>query len=349
MSQNKINVLVRILVFTCVLTSVIYFLTFVKQSQDKNINHASLHVTRELTDAEYKKASQKYLSLLEKENPQKALDALRTDITTNDSLVRSCHALAHELGHASYEKYKDFGEALKYQSEICNSGYLHGIIETHFSTVGDIKTAMKSVCNSYPDGSFIEWECYHGVGHGLMYYNSNDLPESLKQCNTYPSREDASSCSNGVFMENFNTEQKLHPSKYLDKDNLFFPCNVQKKEDKANCYIYAPANYLTIHKNQYTKALDWCNTAEDGYRAICTQGVGVEMMKENINNPLFVEKTCATGTSSQEKSCIGGAIGLYINHYGSTIEASNLCKTLKPSHQKQCKEIVDSKSALFLK
>ena len=52
--------------------------------------------------------------------------------STRTTLCASCHDLVHEVGREAYKKYGDFSEAMKYQDEVCNSGYLHGYIESRF-------------------------------------------------------------------------------------------------------------------------------------------------------------------------------------------------------------------------
>ena len=86
----------------------------------------------ELTNEEYEEVRSEFFALLNDVNPKSALIYLRERIKTDNALLRSCHALVHEIGHESYEKYGDFAKAMAYQDEICNSGYLHGVIESHF-------------------------------------------------------------------------------------------------------------------------------------------------------------------------------------------------------------------------
>lgn len=38
---------------------------------------------------------------------------------------------------------------MKYQDEVCNSGYLHGIIEARFSRSDDVFADMKTMCDPY--------------------------------------------------------------------------------------------------------------------------------------------------------------------------------------------------------
>ncbi|MDQ3014822.1 MAG: hypothetical protein M3Q73_03090 [bacterium] len=303
--------------------------------------------TEEMPEEEFQIIRDKYVALAQNKNPKIALAALREEIKTNAPLMRSCHGLVHEIGHKAYEIYQDFGEAMKYQDEICNSGYLHGIIESHFSSSTDLFAAMNTVCDKYPTGSFIGWECFHGVGHGVMYFTNDDLPRSIELCTAYQTEFARSHCRNGVFMENFNADQKLHISQYLKALDPFYPCAEQSEENKVYCYSYAPTYYLSIHNNKYEQALDWCKTAEKGYREICATGVGSQAMKENINNPKFVETVCQNEASNFQSSCVYGMIALYINHHGSLEPAQSMCQTLSRNSRSICTEVIKQNVSMF--
>ncbi|OGE86050.1 MAG: hypothetical protein A3J48_01090 [Candidatus Doudnabacteria bacterium RIFCSPHIGHO2_02_FULL_46_11] len=301
----------------------------------------------ELSQDEYLTVKSELLALTDENDPRFALTEVRERIKTDNALLRSCHVLVHEIGHAAYEKYKDFGEAIKYKDEVCNSGYLHGVIEAHFSESKDVFTDMRNICEPYPLGKFVSWECYHGIGHGVMYYTLNDLPKSLELCEGYPDFFASNSCISGVFMENFNSDQDLHKSKFLNEADPFYPCPNQADRHKRDCYIYSPVYYLNIHKNDYADALAWCLDAEKGYENICARGLGTQAIKENINNPNLVEIVCGNGESSQNVPCISGLVSLYINHYGSLEPAKGLCKSLKFFNRQTCREEIEKNSTLF--
>lgn len=302
--------------------------------------------SEELSSADYKKIRDQYINLLNSQNPRITLDQLREDIKTNDLLSRSCHILTHELGRESYKKYQDFAQSLKYQDEVCNSGFLHGVIEAHFQESADIFKKLNNVCSQYNADTFLGWECYHGIGHGVMYFTSNDLEASLNLCGQFKD-EIRSVCVNGVFMENFATDQKLHPSKYLKKDDPFYPCSLQSNRDKYDCFTYAPVYFLTLNNHNYSKALKWCREAEEEYQDYCVQGVGGQMIKENINNPKLVEKMCMSAQEDQIEPCISGMVNLYINHFGSLENARELCIQFEESNKQICEEVIQLKSAMF--
>ena len=301
----------------------------------------------ELSEERYKEIEEEITALAREEDPRVALERLRQEIKTNDALSRSCHPLVHDIGHAAYEKYGDFGEAMKYQDEVCNSGYLHGIIESRFEESDDVFADMKTMCDPYPQGSYLGWQCYHGLGHGAMFYTANDLPRSLEMCDGFESAFGRVNCANGVFMENFNADQKLHLSDYLKERDPFYPCAEQAHRHKADCYLYAPTYFLSLERGGYAAALEWCKGAEAGFESWCAYGVGTQAMKENLNDPELVESVCMNGDPEQTAPCIEGMAGLYINHHGSLEPARDLCARLEKSNRPACFDSVQAHSGLF--
>ena len=333
-------------IFTLLAVCAVVLLLLILSNRERNftkedVSSSSYTPSAELSNEEYLRIEKEMLALVREQDPRVAMAEMRKAVNGNPALTRSCHGIVHDIGHAAYEKYKDFGEAMQYQDEFCNSGYLHGIIEIHFSKSEDVFKDIQAVCDPYPMGSFKSFGCFHGIGHGLMYYTVNDLPKSLALCEELQNGFAKSNCADGVFMENFNTDQKDHISKYLDPKNPSKICEDQSAKWKNACYVYAPIYYLSLHKNDYEKALSWCGTVEDGYQDACAEGVGSQAIKENIENPLLVEKVCLTGNINQLHSCIYGLVGLYINHFASFEEAKKLCPRLQFLNRQTCIETID--------
>lgn len=337
-----------IFIFLIEILIISIFVYKISSQEFRNNDTSSVPIAKSafLPQEDYSKLSKELRFIVNQQNPKIALDKLSKVIATDSAVLRSCHVLTHEIGHEAYERYKNFGEVMKYKNEICNSGYMHGAIETHFYQSKDVFSDMKTLCSNYPHGKFLSWECYHGIGHGVMYYTSNDLPKSLAMCDSFNSSFARSNCSNGVFMENFNTDQKLHPSQFLDKNNLFYPCLQQNSDHKGDCYMYVPTFFLSMNKGEYTTALNWCERAEKNYQYACAYGVGSQAIKENINNPKIVETICENH-SSFRNSCISGMVGLYINHFGRLREAIELCSQLNRSNKSVCEVVVEQSSRLF--
>ena len=298
-------------------------------------------------DAHYEREKDKLIALMRREDPRAALDRLRSEIETDDRLSRSCHALVHEIGRKAYHEYGDVGEAMKYRDEVCNSGYLHGIIETKFSESEDVFRDMRTMCDEYRDGGFLGWQCNHGLGHGAMFYTANDLPRSLEMCDALGSSFANSNCANGVFMENFNADQKLHLSEFLKEGDPFYPCMDQAERHKTDCYMYAPTYFLSLHPDDYAGALEWCEGAEPDFESACAFGVGTQTMKENLNDTKFVESVCTGGGPEQTEPCIRGMAALSVSHHGALGPTREMCARLQSPNRPACYDTVAAHSGLF--
>lgn len=301
----------------------------------------------QLTKQEFDSEREYYINLVIEQNPGVALRTLRENVERDTALLRSCHAMTHEIGRFSYTKYLDFNQSMQYLDEICNTGYMHGVIEELFYDSHDIVNEMATICGTSQATSNDEGRCYHGVGHGVMFYTTNDLPESIRLCETYSKISAEQYCAEGVFMENFNLDQKDHISEFLSNEDLFYPCGIQKSRYKDVCYYYAPLHYFGLNKADYDGGLDWCNTAEADYVIKCVRGVAAVMIKENMSKPKFVESMCMTAETKQIPYCIDGMIGLYINHHNSPQKGYELCETLLESNRRACTSGVKSREASF--
>ncbi len=303
----------------------------------------SMNMATDASDQEkYNRIKVEYIDLLKKQNPSAALSLVEQRVEKDEWLMNHCHPLVHEIGHEAYKKYKDFNQSMKYLNDVCNTGYMHGVIEEYFVNVDDVFAVLETMCTGLDTG-----RCLHGVGHGLMYYTGNKLPKSLEYCAALKTGEAISYCAGGVFMENFNTDMKLHPSEYLDPKDPFFPCPTQQERFKLTCYYYAPTYYLALHDDDFTAAFAWCNTAEASRQGTCVRGVSSRATKLHINNPLWVEDLCMKASSLHQTDCIDGLIGFYINHYDSTLQGKILCGKMQDENQTACYNGIKRRASAF--
>lgn len=300
-----------------------------------------------LTPEEYRRVEGEFVALLDGQGPGTALLELRRRVSVDPAVARDCHAIAHALGHEAYEKAGDFAAALSENDEICNSGFFHGVIESRFAAVEDVPAEMRIACAPHPSDTYLGWQCYHGVGHGLMFQTGNDLPRVIALCEAYEDVGARDSCINGAYMENFNAERKVHPSRFLDASDPFMPCGRPETAHKSECYLYAPTFYLALHPGRYEEALRWCRGAEPEHRAACAQGVGSQAMKEHLDDPAFVERVCRRGRADETASCIYGMSSYAIFHFGELGPARGICAALKRADRPACEEALARNAYLF--
>ncbi|MBA3733016.1 hypothetical protein H0W91_01425 [Patescibacteria group bacterium] len=308
--------------------------------QYKPINQSNL-----LSSVEYSHIKNELLDVVVIKNPTEALSSLK--IKMDNPLVSSrCHSLTHDIGHVAYEKYKDFDIAMKYQDDICGGGYLHGIIERVFKDSSDINKEMNTICKRYTREDDLD-KCYHGVGHGFMYYTNNDLPKSLSMCSEYRSNQTKISCSEGVFMENFGTDTVDHPSNFLDSNNPAYPCIQQNIFYKGSCYFYAPIYYLSLHDDNYQAGFAWCQTLESSFKMRCTSGMGSRVMKKYITQKDIAEKICLLKNKFETSACIDGLVSYYLLQNNSLNLAREMCNDFNDEDKVSCLNSVTKRENLF--
>ncbi|HWY80087.1 MAG TPA: hypothetical protein VNW29_07055 [Candidatus Sulfotelmatobacter sp.] len=346
------KILLCFIIFLAIMAIIIgigWALIYKTDDQSKfSIMQTSNHITY-LTFNQWKNIQSKYFLLVKNHDPRIALEILRVEVKTNNALSRNCHELTHEIGHIAFKKYKTFEKAIQFQDEICNSGYMHGILESYFEeNKTTITQAVHKICLGYKKSNYNAWECYHGIGHGIMFATNNNVPKSITLCKSLLNNFAYSACVNGIFMQNFTTDNFIHPTKYVSKHNYFYPCIQQQYQDMSNCYEYAPIYFLNLHANSYSQALEWCESAPYLFIASCASGVGSEMTKQNINNPMLAKIICSNGPSNVQEPCLRGMINLYILHYGSLQPAEKFCNKMSNKEKSVCINEILSLRQLFL-
>lgn len=304
---------------------------------------------RDLAGERYQEVRKELLAIVQKENPRVALLRLQEYGDTDAAVLRRCHDLTHEVGRAAYRKYGDFAEAAQYDDTLCNSGYLHGVMEAYLSGRADVQESLKGLCASYTGKSFKGWECFHGIGHAVMYYTSNDLPRSLELCQQFSDEAGAGACLNGVFMENSAADGVEHTSVWIKKDDPFYPCNQLSGGNQGQCYIYVPVVYLQFHKNDYIGAAKVCGSLSGILLDYCSFGVGSQVMKENLSNVKFAEWVCGAVPQGTTGWCIEGMIVKIINNYASVEKGKEACGRLEDRNKAGCERTVAAKVLEFEK
>jgi len=272
--------------------------------------------------------------LVERKDAKAALGRLRDILRDEPALESLCHGLVHEIGHAAYEK-EGFEGALEYEDDLCGSGYIHGIVETHLDRVRDIEAVLPTICDENAAN------CFHGIGHGLMYKLDNDLPRSVELCGTYGENFQRIQCAEGVFMETYDSETRFHASEYLKEDDPFFACRGLDPVNEGVCAFYAVRYYLRLHPRDYESALAWCATdVPEGPRDACIKGVGDTAMKQNIGDPLGVEILCTKAPAGKRHYCIEGMVSYAIVHEAKSSAGEAICSRLQEGNRAACERAV---------
>ena len=281
---------------------------------------------------------QAFANISYKDSPKAALDLFDEKIKTPGPIEANCHRIVHSIGGAALKYYDgDIGQAFVAGRPSCTSGYYHGILERAF--LGIPQSQLGSAARKFCSGTevrkteFIAYQCVHGLGHGLMIYTGYDLPLSLHTCDKLQNAWDGTSCTGGVFMENYQSSYGVK-SRWLRKD-LLYPCNAVAEKYKFFCYDLVTARILPKVNYNWTKAAAVCRRSEPGWVKICFQSLGRDASGFTRLDPVRILDICKVG-GNMERECVYAAAKDMTYTDVSPRRAKNLCNTAPNALRDYC-------------
>ena len=291
---------------------------------------------------------QRYQSLVNDSGVEAAFTDLKNEYEKGGLVKDQCHQLTHVIGRAATDLYGDLSSAYGRGDNFCWSGYYHGAMEAIVAKIGPEKILdeANTVCadlGKHQPYSFYHYNCVHGLGHGFMGVQENELFESLQTCDTLKDDWEKESCYSGVFMENIMAQNNpSHPSKYLKADQPLYPCDEVETEYKTQCYLMQTSYALQTQGNDFTKVFELCGTVEDDFRPTCYQSVGRDASSNSVSEVTKTNATCMLGQDYEARSnCVVGAVKDFISYYNSDKQAKELCESFDADLRAVCLETAE--------
>ncbi len=267
---------------------------------------------------------------------------------SNGGSAFDCHQEAHAIGRLAYEIYKQlaFGDC----DASCHSGCYHGAMERFLNEKGtaDLAANIDSVCSSFKT-SFSNFECLHGVGHGLLAYEDYDMPFAIQECQKLKDAFSTDSCYGGMFMENILTAQGLgasqkvfHATKWANKTDPLYPCD---KLDQTNydlqyqCYEMQTSWMLTIYGYDFKPVKAECLKAPQNMIPVCFKSFGRDAAGNSLRNPVTMKSTCGmVPAGDYYDQCVIGAVNVVVDFWGPALkgQAADFCKILTGEGKDTC-------------
>lgn len=261
----------------------------------------------------------------------------------------SCHAFTHFVGRTLYRQTRSIADSYAQIDFTCHGGTYHGVIEAYLDEK-KIKISqlsgqkLRAICedsqrltNKNPNQVYTE--CLHGFGHAFMFITDSDLLESLKFCDRLLTHGEEERCYGGAFMENSTSSTNSdHPTKWLKKDDKFYPCNILADHYQRQCYYYQ-ANYLiklTIHN--YPSVFAHCDGLLTSNRYQCILGLGANLAGFSRQAGISgAAKICSLGRNDAKNICVEGAIRSLMARYGGNIDnVLKFCRYVEDSFKNGC-------------
>jgi hypothetical protein len=228
---------------------------------------------------------QAFGNLAYREGPRSALARFEERLESDPNVEKDCHRIVHNIGSAVFARLDgDVAKTFAVGSATCASGYYHGVLERAFVGIDSkagLAKAARSLClgNGMRRRGFLDYQCRHGLGHGLMIQTGYDLPTALALCSRLGTRWDEVSCTGGAFMENVSTRFGFR-SRWLSDDQPLYPCNDVRLRYRRSCYLRVATWVLQLNGNDFEQAARTCESAGPRWSRFCFQGFGRDAVVE---------------------------------------------------------------------
>ncbi|HLL40986.1 MAG TPA: hypothetical protein VK357_15180, partial [Rubrobacteraceae bacterium] len=266
---------------------------------------------------------ERYQGLVQGSGVEAAFTELKSEYDKNEFIKAQCHQITHVIGRAATDVYGDIPNTYSKGDNFCWSGYYHGAMEATVAKIGPDKILNEAdtICAPLGEGdqkhSFYHYNCVHGLGHGFMGVQNNELFESLEVCDTMTDDWERESCYSGAFMENIMAKDNpSHPSKELRADEPLYPCTEVEKKYKPQCYLMQTSYALETLGNDFQKVFELCGTVESEFRPTCYQSLGRDASGITSSDVDRTNANCMLGEDYEARSnCVIGAAKDFISYY----------------------------------
>lgn len=284
-----------------------------------------------------------YRGIAASQGVKAAIVELKTQTATDAYTKKECHLLMHEIGRATASGARSTGEAFKEGDQFCAGGYFHGVMEGFIQKHGTQHLSaefLNSVCEPLITQNVEYQDCAHGLGHGVMYINNNELFDAITTCNLLVDKNSQRFCQTGVFMENVITDFRDHTTKYVKPEDPMYPCDAVEEGYKLACYSYQSIYFLKI-TGSFEKTFALCRQIPDKYQNVCFESIGRDatagLIKEDI---LRTKENCLLGANIREQErCVVGAVRYIIANHQSETDGRAFCSVLSSSLGATCFDV----------
>ncbi len=272
--------------------------------------------------------------------PRPALALFDRRRAVDKTVAVDCHRIAHMIGSAALAHFGgNVAQAYSHGSASCASGYYHGILERAFAHVSSARGLIK-VARSLCRGAgvrrrgFLDYQCTHGLGHGLMMQTGYDLPTALGVCKGLQMRWDEVSCTGGVFMENGSTVYGLR-SQWLKDDDPLYPCNRIKLRNRASCYLRVTTQILRVNRFDWRQTAATCRSLERRWQPYCFRSYGRDTVNYVGGKAKAILRLCHLAHAA-EGDCLYGAARTIADREASADQAAAFCRLAAPRRAGSC-------------
>ena len=271
-----------------------------------------------------------------------AFSDLKKRYNTDQFVVVECHPITHVIGREAVTLYPTVSQAYQHGDSFCWSGYYHGVLEGVVKNIGqeNLPKKMDTICADIPGKAtynFDYYNCVHGLGHGIMELDGDDVFGSLKQCDNLTGDWEKQSCYSGTFMENVIVFGRDGSAPDLKPQDPIYPCTAVDSKYKFQCYLGQTSFVLSQNGGDFKSTFNVCAGVEPAFRDVCGQSIGRDAANYANHDAGKTKTTCDLATFPQDKTnCVIGAVKEFISYYHAITQANAYCNILEDPDKTAC-------------
>lgn len=288
------------------------------------------------------------------------------------------HMAMHEVGRAAYRETQNLDKALQYffnsldphYFDFALEGYRHGVFQGFFASQKNSQSMdalIQRACgmhmptatarDPYSPREDVAKQCFHGVGHALMYTYGNDVFRSLAPCDRLPAPWMQNWCYYGIFMENSYLYSSLPPFYEPGKPKPFAAgpgmtqlCGeVSRRQRPACARFVARSVFMGAFPQQleeFQRGFDQCRRVDvdEYYRQLCVRDAAVLFIPPPFkSDPEKMFGICERA-GSYKGSCIEGvAAGISLGAAGFSNRDRPVCDAAGEQFRVRCRAVIEQK------
>lgn len=326
------------------------------------------------------------LATLRSRGVRPAMETLNAVVARDRDAARDAHVYAHGIGIAAFAAADRVGETFAACTPEHQSGCYHGVVQAYFVDArragGELDAAtVNALCRDWRPGEgaagdrWLQFQCAHGMGHGLVMFHGHDLPTALKGCDLLQSDFERETCYQGAFMENVvNAIMPHHPAsaaahegghaghgdghgahghhgaahasapafRALDPDDLLYPCSAVEERYWSACYSMQTSAILHHTRQDVARTARECLRVPERMRTTCFISLGRDISGMTTQDRAGSRERCALVPDASDRAwCHVGAATNMLNVTARAEDGLAYCRELPPAEDKaRCYEYV---------
>lgn len=291
------------------------------------------------------------VSTLQPAGVDRVMAALDRISAADEDVGRDGHVFAHGIGIAAYTGEATVAETFAKCTPAYQSGCYHGVVQAYFAdagTGGATADRLNALCADYrnPAGRWLQFQCAHGAGHGLMAVHGQHLLRALEGCDLLRDVAERNACWGGAFMENVvnatdphhTATTQLAPAnehagmnhgehapaagaqpaghdhgamrhetfKALDDAEPLYPCNVVAEQHRLSCYMMQTSAILFRNGGDFGGAAAQCGRAPERYQRACFTSLGRDAASYSRGDNARAVELCQSAPEVGRPPCVSG-------------------------------------------